>query len=250
MSRRGNGLVFNVLAALLVGLSALACACSSLVFFVPALAGPFAGPPPYTLPMPTETPTLAPVFPPTWTFTPVPTPLDTPTPFVFSTLVPDTPTITMVPLTQTRRVTATPAPTVRFTPSPFKFDGKPAELRPSPINACAASYIFGTVADLEGKPLVSGNLIVHVEGDADIDTGFQLHPGEQFRGNRVEGRSPFASLLNDPSAWSVVINQSGTSAGTWNVWLAQGGQASNKVQVQLGADCVSSSANVSFRQNR
>jgi hypothetical protein len=247
MNRLGNSLLFNMLAVVMLGLTVLACLCSSLVFFMPALAGPFAGPPPYALPLPPDTPTVEPAFPPTWTPTSSPPPPDTPTPFMTTTPVPDTPTITIVPITQTKKVTGTPTP--RYTPSVWKFDGK-ATLQASLINACGSSYIFGTVVDLEDKPIVSGNIVVHVEGDADIDTGFQLHPGENFRGKRVEGRSPFGGLLNDSSAWSVVINQSGTSAGTWVVWLVQGGQISNKVQVQLGSDCASSSANVRFKQNR
>jgi hypothetical protein len=247
MNRLGDGLLFNVLAVVMLGLTVLACLCSSLVFFVPALARPFAGPPVYISPSPTYTPTVLPVFPTTWTPTSSPTPRNTPTRFITRTPESDTPTITIVPITPTKKVTATPTP--RYTPSAWKFDGK-AELQVPPINACSASYIFGTVVDLEDKPITSGNMLIHVEGDADIDTDFQLHPGEHFRGKRVEGRSPFASFLKDASAWSVAINESGTSAGTWVVWLVQGGQISNKVQVKLGSDCASSSANVRFKQNR
>jgi len=102
--------------------------------------------------------------------------------------------------------------------------------QPSPINACGASLILGTITDLDGKPITLGNMIVHVEGDADIDTGFLLHPGEEFRGNRVQGRSPLTGMGLGPSAWDVIINLSGTSAGTWTVWLVQNGQASEKVR--------------------
>jgi low affinity Fe/Cu permease len=53
-----------------------------------------------------------------------------------------------------------------------------------------------------------------------------------------------------PSAWDVIINLSGTAAGTWQVWLVQNGQqASARIQVQLQSDCSRSAAMVRFQQN-
>jgi hypothetical protein len=250
MNRSANNIPFNLLALIMLGLTALACLCASGIFLVPALAGPFAGPPRYDLRLPTGMLTATPLFPPTWTPTFTPIPLDTATPFATNTPGPtDTPFAVYVPITSTKKVTVTPTP--RETLPPWKFFGT-VTLQASPINPCGSSYIIGTIADLDGKPFTSSIITIHVEGDADIDTGLQLHPGDQYRGKRVEGRSPFGGmgLLNDPSAWSVVINQSGTSAGTWYVWLLQGGVASNKVEVRLGSDCGSSAAVVRFAQKR
>ena len=84
---------------------------------------------------------------------------------------------------------------------------------------------------------------------SDLWMGGALHPGEHFRGTRVEGRSPFMGLLNDSSAWDVVINQAGTSEGTWIVWLIQGRQISDKIEVRLSDDCAESAAIVRFQQN-
>jgi len=114
---------------------------------------------------------------------------------------------------------------------------------------CSGSDIVGTITDLEGKPVTRKSMIIHVEGDADIDTGYQLHPGEQFRGNRVDGVSPAIGTGFGPSGWNVVINRSGTSAGTWLVWLIEGGQVSDKIEVRLQSDCAFSSAIVRFQQN-
>ena len=248
MNRLGKSVLFNVLSMLMLCLTALACLYYSTVFFVPAAAGRFGGPPnvnPTIPPAPTFTPTSP--WAATWTPSPTSPPPDTPTPFVTNTPGPTDTPVTFV-LTRTPTARVSPTPKAKFTPYIFKYEGS-ATLRPSPINPCGASYIAGTVTDLDGNPLTTSGLIVHVEGDADIDTGFALHPGEQFRGKRVEGRSPFIGILNDPSAWSVVINQAGTSAGTWQVWLIQNGQASNKVQVRLESECAGSSAMVRFQQN-
>jgi hypothetical protein len=122
-------------------------------------------------------------------------------------------------------------------------------LQPSPINPCGATYIVGTITDLSGQPVTTNGMIIHLEGDAGIDTEGKLHPGEQFRGNRVDGPSPFTGLGFGPSAWSVVINLSGTSAGVWRVWLIQGGQVSDQIEVHLQGDCVYSLAVVRFQQN-
>jgi len=248
MNKLGKGMLFNVLSMLMLCLTALACLYYSTVFFVPAAAGRFGGPPnvnPTIPPAPTATSTSP--WAATWTPSPTSPPPDTPTPFVTNTPGPtDTPVTFVITRTPTARVS--PTPKAKFTPYIFKYEGS-VTLRPSPINPCGASYIAGTVTDLDGNPVTTSGLIVHVEGDADIDTGFALHPGEQFRGKRIEGRSPFIGILNDPSAWSVVINQAGTSAGMWQVWLIQNGQASNKVQVRLESECADSSAMVRFQQN-
>lgn len=250
MNRGGNGAVFNVLSVVMLGLTALACLCYSAVFFVPALAGPFAGPPRISqVSVPTATPTLGSLLPATWTATPTSPPEDTPTPFIVSTEEPTEvrPTITLAP-TRTRAPTPGPSPTPSPTRSKYPFVAE-ITYQPSPINPCGSSYVIGTIADLEGKPVTSASMIIHVEGDADIDTGFSLHPGEHFRGKRVEGRSAFVGLLNNPSAWDVVLNQGGTSAGTWFVWLVQNGQASDRIQIRLEQDCAGSSAIVRFQQN-
>lgn len=249
MYKRRNRTLFNVLSVLMVGLTVLVGLCYSTVFFVPALAGPFAATPRSLVMIPTATPTIGSLLPPTWTPTPTRPPEDTPTPFVVPTEEPTEvrPTITLPP-TRTRAPTPGPSPTPSPTRSRYPFTAD-VTYQPSPINPCGASYIVGTITDLEGKPVTSSSIIVHVEGDADIDTGFSLHPGEHFRGKRVEGRSAFVGLLNNPSAWSVAVNQAGTSAGTWFVWLLQNGQVSDRIQVRLEADCASSSAIVRFQQN-
>ncbi len=87
---------------------------------------------------------------------------------------------------------------------------------------CGSTYVLGTITDLAG---------------------------EQFRGKGVEGPSPFAGLGFGPSAWSVAINYSGTSAGVWTVWLIHAGQASDRIPVQLQSSCAYSSAIVRFQQN-
>ncbi len=250
MNKGGNGPVFNILAVVMLGLTALMCLCYTSVFFVPGLAGPFA---PGLSAAPARTPTITPtpesLLPPTWTPTVTSPPVDTETPFIVSTPGPtDTPRPMITFRPPPTRVTAGPSPTPSSTLSPYRFTHE-VTYQPSPINPCGASFILGTITDLEGKPVTTSNMIVHVEGDADIDTGFSMHPGEEFRGNRVQGRSPMTGMGLGPSAWDVIINLSGTSAGTWTVWLVQNGQASAKVEIRLQSDCVSSSAVVRFTQN-
>ena len=121
--------------------------------------------------------------------------------------------------------------------------------QPSPINPCGASYILGTLTNIEGQPITSSSFVIHVEGDGDIDTGYALHPGEQYRGTQVEGRSPFTSMVFGPSACSVVLSQTGTVVGTWYIWLTRDSQMSELVEVHLRSDCTISSAVVQFRQN-
>jgi len=70
------------------------------------------------------------------------------------------------------------------------------------------------------------------------------------RGNKVDGPSPFTGMGLGPSAWNVIINLSGTSEGTWRVWLVQGGQVSEKLEIRLEATCARSSAVIRFQQNR
>jgi len=250
MNKGGNGPVFNILAVVVLGLTALMCLCYTSVFFVPGLAGPFApGLSAAQARTPTITPTPESLLPPIWTPTVTRPPVETETPFIVSTPGPSEtprPTITFPP--RATRVTPGPSPTPSSTVSPYRFTHE-VTYQPSPVNACGASLILGTITDLEGKPITSGNMIVHVEGDADVDTGFSLHPGEEFRGNRVQGRSPLTGMGLGPSAWDVVINLSGTTAGTWTVWLVQNGQASEKVQIRLQDTCADSSAVVRFTQN-
>jgi hypothetical protein len=249
MRKGGTGAMFDVLALVMLSLTVLSCLCYTTVFFVPSLAGPFAGPPSWAQVPPTSTPTVGSLLPPMWTPEPTSTRADTPTPFIVSTPEPteDRPTITPLP---TRTKSPTPGPSVSPSPTrsryPFTYE---VTYQPSPINACSSSFIIGTITDLEGKPVTSSNMLIHVEGDADIDTGNSLHPGEQFRGKRVEGRSPFTGLGFGPSAWSVVINLAGTTSGTWIVWLVQNGQASDRVEVRLQNDCTYSAAIVRFQQN-
>jgi hypothetical protein len=107
----------------------------------------------------------------------------------------------------------------------------------------------GTITDLSGQPVTGQDVIIHVEGDADIDTGSALHPGQQFRGKGVEGPSPFTGLGFGPSAWSVAINFAGTVTGSWRVWLVRGGLASEQLTIQLQSTCSYSTAIVRFQQN-
>jgi len=248
MNKRGNGALFNILAVVMLALAVLACLCYSTLFFVPSLAGPLAGPA-VVARLPTITPTPTSVFPPTWTPSPTSPPPDTPTPFIVSTAEPteDRPTITPAP-TRTRVPTPGPSPTPSPTRSKYPFTAE-VTYQPSPINACGASYIIGTIMDLQGQPVTTSDIIIHVEGDGDIDSGYAMHPGEQVRGNRIDGRSPFTGLGFGPSAWDVVINLSGTSAGTWQVWLLKNGQASDRIEIRLQSDCTTSSAVVRFQQN-
>jgi hypothetical protein len=121
--------------------------------------------------------------------------------------------------------------------------------QPSPINPCGATYILGTITDLAGQPVTANNMVIRVEGDGDIETGNALHPGGQVRTNKPDGASPFAGMGFGPSAWNVVINLSGTSSGTWRVMLIQGGQVSDRIEVNLQSSCAQSSAVVRFQQN-
>ena len=250
MNKGGSGPVFNILAGVMLGLAVLMCLCYTSVFFVPGLAGPFAGGlSAAQARVPTLTPTPESLLPSTWTPTVTSLPAETDTPFIVSTPGPtDTPrpTITFPP--RPTRVTPGPSPTPSLTIAPYRFTHE-VTYQPSPINACGASFILGTITDLEGKPVTLSSMIIHVEGDADIDTGGSLHPGQEFRGDRVQGRSPLTGMGFGPSAWDVIINLSGTSAGTWTVWLIQNGQASEKVHIQLQSDCADSSAVVRFTQN-
>ena len=43
MNKGGPGTVLNVLSVVMLGLTALMCLCYTTLFFVPGLAGPFAG---------------------------------------------------------------------------------------------------------------------------------------------------------------------------------------------------------------
>ena len=247
MNKGGPGTTLNILSVVMLGLTVLVCLCYTTLFFVPSLAGPFAPQPVGAVIPPTSTPTS--VFPATWTPEPTTPPEDTPTPFIVSTEEPTEirPTITLLP-TRTRAPTPGPSPTPSPTRSKYPFAAN-VTYQPSPIQPCGASYILGTIVDLEGKPVTDKSFIIHVEGGADIDTGGALHPGEHFRGRRVEGRSPFMGLLNDPSAWDVVLNQGGTAEGTWIVWLIKGRQVSDRIEIRLGSECADSSAIVRFVQN-
>jgi len=92
-------------------------------------------------------------------------------------------------------------------------------------------------------------MIIRVEGDADIDTGGALHPGEEFRGGKMQGRAPFTAMGFGPSAWDVILNLSGIAPGVWRVTLIQGRQVSDQIEIHLQGDCVGSSAIVRFQQN-
>jgi hypothetical protein len=199
----------------------------------------------------TPTPTVGPPeMPPTWTPTVTGTPTETPLPVTPSDTPGPTLTRPIATRVPTRTLTPTfgPSPTASPTRSKYPYTAN-VTLQPSPINPCGSSYILGTITDLSGQPVTGSGMIVHVEGNADIDTESKLHPGEQFRGNRVDGPSPFTGLGFGPSAWSVIINLSGTSAGVWNVWLVQNGQVSDRIEVHLQGDCAYSSAIVRFQQN-
>lgn len=245
-ARPQGGPVFNVLAAMFIGLSGLICLCYA-AYLVPGLPLPFvAVPPTATVIRLTSTPTWG--LPTIWTPTVTGTPTETPTPFATSIPVVATtihPTFTPTP---TPTWTPSPGPPVSpsYTPSIYPFTAE-VTYQPSPINTCGASYILGTIEDLAKQPMTARDLIIHVEGDGEIDAAFR--PGEQVRGNKVDGPSPFTGTGFGPSAWNVVINLSGTSAGTWRVWLVQGGQASDIVEIRLEETCVRSSAVVRFQQN-
>lgn len=242
-----GGSAFNALAAMLLGLSGLMCLCYA-AYFVPGLPLPFAAVPPTAIVIrPTPTPTWE--LPPTWTPTVVGTPTETPTPFVASTPSEPTPTRPIPTRLPTRTPTPSPgpSPTASYTPSKYPFTAD-VTYQPSPINSCGASYILGTITDLAGQPVTSKGMVIYVEGDGDIDAAMQ--PGEQVRGNKVDGPSPFTGMGFGPSAWNVIINLSGTSEGTWRVWLVQGGQASDMLEIRLEATCVRSSAVIRFQQNR
>ena len=249
MARHRGRSPFDLLSVVLLGFTALACVCYTAVFFVPSLAGPYAAlQPTRVVNLPTPTPTWA--LPATWTPTPPGIPTDTPTPF--ATLAPEatnTPRITITPApTRTKTVTPGPSPTITPTRSKYPYTAE-VTYQPSPINPCGATYILGTITDLSGQPVTTGSMVIRVEGDGEVETGNALHPGTQVRGNKPDGASPFTGMGFGPSAWDVVINLSGTSAGTWRVVLIQGGQVSDPIQINLQPSCAQSSAIVRFQQN-
>lgn len=249
MARRRGRSPFDLLSVVLLGFTALACVCYTTVFFVPSLAGPFAAlQPTRVVDLSSPTPTWE--LPPTWTPTPPGIPTDTPTPFAtFTPEATNTPRMTITPApTRTKTVTPGPSPTITPTRSKYPYTAE-VTYQPSPINACGATYILGTIMDLSGQPVTTSSMVIHVEGDGDIETGNELHPGTQVRGNKPDGTSPYAGMGFGPSAWDVVINLSGTSAGTWRVWLVQGGQMSDRIEINLQSSCSQSSAIVRFQQN-
>jgi len=155
-------------------------------------------------------------------------------------------TITPAP-TRTKTVTPGPSPTASPTRSKYPYTAA-VTYQLDPAYGCGGSVIMGTITDLAGQPVTAGSMVIHVEGDGDIDTGGLLHPGEGFRGKRTEGASAYTGILG-PSAWNVIINLSGTTAGTWKVWLIQGRQVSDQIEVHFSGACGSSSAVVRFQQN-
>lgn len=254
MSKRGGGSAFNMLSVVLLGLTAVMCLCYAM-YLVPGLPLPFAAPTRVTaLRLPTATPTTPglPTLPPTWTPTVTGTPTETPLP----------PTETMTPGPTSTRYTYTPIPTRTQTPTPgpsptpsptrsqYPYTAQ-VTYQPSPIQPCGSSYILGTITDLSGQPVTTRDIIIHVEGDADIDTGSLMHPGEGVRGNKLDGPSPYIGMGFGPSAWSVVINLNGTSAGTWFVWLMGpgGAQLSDRIELNLQSACAYSAGIVRFQQN-
>ena len=249
MTKGGSGSAFNILSVVLLGLTALACLCYTTLFFVPTLAGPFAGPTPvHAVQLPTATPTEQ-SLPPTWTPTVPGPPTETSTPFTPSTPEPtetQRPTITPAP-TRTKTVTPGPSPTASATRSKYPYTAA-VTYQIDPAYGCGGSVVLGSITDLSGQPVTGGGMIIHVEGDADVDTGGALHPGEEWRGNKMQGASPYTGVVG-PSAWDVVINLSGTTAGTWRVWLIQGRQVSDQIEVHLSGACGSSTAIVRFQQN-
>jgi len=249
MTKSRGGSALNILSVMLLGLTALACLCYATVFFVPALAGPFAGPTPVrAVQLPTATPTVQ-SLPPTWTPTVPGLPTETSTPFVTRTPEPtETQRFTITPApTRTKTVTPGPSPTASPTRSKYPYTAA-VTYQLDPAYGCGGSVIMGTITDLAGQPVTAGSMVIHVEGDGDIDTGGLLHPGEGFRGKRTEGASAYTGILG-PSAWNVIINLSGTTAGTWKVWLIQGRQVSDQIEVHFSGACGSSSAVVRFQQN-
>lgn len=177
------------------------------------------------------------------------TPTETPPPPTITSTPPESTATRPIPTrlpTRTPTPTYGPSPTITPTRSKYPYTAE-VTYQPSPINACGASYILGTITDLAGQPVTAGSMVIHVEGDGDIESA--MHPGEQARGNRIDGPSPFTGMGFGPSAWNVVLNLSGTSAGTWRVWLVQSGQASDMIEIRLESSCVRSSAIVRFQQN-
>lgn len=247
MTKGGSGSAFNILSVVLLGLTALACLCYTTLFFVPTLAGPFAGPTPVrAVQLPTATPTVQ-SLPPTWTPTAPGIPTETSTPFIPSTPEPtetQRPTITPAP-TRTKTVTPGPSPTASPTRSKYPYTAE-VTYQPAPAYGCGASVILGKITDLSGQPVTAGNMRIRIDGDADID--LTLNPGQEAIGNKAKGRSPYTSDLG-ASAWDVVINLAGTSPGVWRVTLIQDRQVSDIIQVQLQGGCADSSAVVRFQQN-
>ena len=247
MTKGGSGSAFNILSVMLLGLTALACLCYATLFFVPALAGPFAGPTPVRIvQLPTATPTLQ-SLPPTWTPTPPGLPTETSTPFHTTTPEPtETQRFTITPApTRTKTVTPGPSPTASPTRSKYPYTAE-VTYQPAPAYGCGASVILGKITDLSGQPVTAGNMNIHIEGNADID--IVLQPGQESIGNKIRGRSPYTSDLG-ASAWDTVINLSGTSPGVWLVTLIQGRQVSDQIEVHLQGGCADSSAIVRFQQN-
>ncbi len=236
---------FQYATFVMLGLTAVVCACFALLFLNPR-ANLIAALRPET-PTPnlsvaelpatwtptftstsTSTPTFTPTYTPTSTYTP--TPLDTATP----TFLP-TPTIFYIVITgvPTRRPptrpprTLAPAPLPTQPPAPqFEFRlGRPVEAAPN----CGTWYIAGTVySDQAGSSRLNGILV------------------RVWASGIEQGTDVTGSHSNRPGYWEWIFGRGTATQGEVAIVNPDGSQRSPKVPFQLTSDC---NANGAIQQN-
>lgn len=229
---------FQYATFVVLGLTAVVCACYALIFANPRV-NPIAAlrpetptpglvvaelPPTWT-PTPTNTPTNTPT--PTATYTPTPLPTDTPTATMTPTFVP-TPTTfyVVVPgVPPTPRPTrppprpTVPPPTVPPPPSAQLFEfrlGRPVETGPN----CGTWYVAGTVyGDASGSSRLNG-LQVRI-----------------WASGIEQGTDTTGSHSNRPGYWEWIFGQGTATTGEVAIVNGDGSQRSPKVPFNLTGDC-------------
>lgn len=229
---------FQYATFVIIGLTALVCACFALLFFNPRV-NPIAAMRPL-VPTPdlsvaelpaTWTPTATFTSTPTWTPTPTFTPTDTPTPTPLDTLTPTfvpTPTIFYIVVTgvptiapPTRRpviaVARPPAqPTVAPLP-PFEFQlGRPVEGAPN----CGTWYIAGTVYGDQGGSSRLNGVFVRIWASG-------IEQGTDVTGNHS----------SRPGYWEWIFGYGTATQGEVALINSDGSQRSPRIPFQLTSDC-------------
>jgi hypothetical protein len=229
-----NDRLYNRLALVFLGCSALCSLYSLLIFLFPQIGlNPF---PPVDIPsaaliQPTVALTLAPTFPPTWT----PTPEQT-----FSTLptrLPDTRVPTRTPL-PTR--TSTPSPKLP-TRSPYKFSTvAPPVLTSDKYGAACGNWggVGGQVLDVDGSPL-KGVTVVGWGGPIPEQEKKTFVSGSDARINR---------FYNSDSAYELYIGAPG-DFDFFVVIYENGRPVSAVTQLRMVNDCRADLALINFQRN-